>query len=157
MRTGSAGREGLCAGGCPGRLGCWAGLREVDTELGAGRGPGGRPRTRCFGSEDEAQPGRHRGPGGCESAPPALCPSPSSPQGPGALAPLPLPGPTLLVQAGATGRLGATPATSGQCPLPAAGLALPASRASVSFPVSPQGCLYFPTLRISARCPALQD
>lgn len=143
--------------GCPGRLRCRAGLRKVDTELRAGRGPGGRPRTRCSGSQDEAQPGGHGGPSSCESAPPALCPTPSRPQGPGALDPLPLRGPTSLVQAGATGRLGATPTASEQCPLPAASLALPASWAGLSFPVSPRGCLHFPMLRVSARCPALQD
>ena len=130
----------------------------MDTELGAGRGPGGRPRTRCSGSEDEAQPGRHRGPGGCESAP--------RPSAPPSLAPRAL-GPWLPRLSGAPPRLSRQEqqedlvpplprAGSVRCPLPAAGLA-PPRPGPVSFPVCPQGRCYFPTLRISVRCPALQD
>ena len=88
------------------------------------------------------------------SAPPS-----SKPLGPWSPGPLPLRGPTSRVQAAAAGRLGATlPRVNSARPSSARCRPGPARvQGRLSFPVSPRGCLYFPALRVSARCPALRD
>lgn len=115
VRTGSGQGRASCRGVQGGLDAGWAFMKwtqswELAGVLGADPEPdvlGAKMRLSLADVEAPAAVSLHPRP----SAPPSC-----NPQGPGALAPLPLCDPTSHIQAAVTGRLGATPAMSEQCP-----------------------------------------